>query len=172
MKNALPPITVKQVRQIIRALGDQYKVPSDDALAELAAVLTGHQYCNVLPEEELEGFPRRVQDALGNEYVIKAPLLPDPPPVDWQGPGRISEQAQDKRTLGHPRHFERTWHDLAPDMAAAFHKAMGRKLGKRAATARFLEKVIPLVTGETPSVHTIGRELMSPRQRKRLKPLG
>src|SRR5262249_59258288 len=42
---SVQPITVEQLRGIVEGLG-KYKVPPDDALAVLAAVLTGWQSCH------------------------------------------------------------------------------------------------------------------------------
>jgi hypothetical protein len=158
----MPPITAKRLRKIIKGLGD-YEVPFADDLAVFAAVLTGMQYCNLPLEQEFSGFPIRLLDVRGNKVIIRAPLWPPGVhPCDW-----------DDRAFGHPR-FEKptNWLDLAPDMEAAFLKAMKptnprRKFGKRFAVARFLEEVIPLITGETPSAATIGQQLIQPRKRKR-----
>jgi hypothetical protein len=105
---------------------------------------------------EASEFPQRRTDALGNEYVTKAPLPPGVSLPGWP-----------EHAFGHPRYDKpTTWRDLARDMADEFHGAMGRTLGTRA-TARFLEKVIPLVTGETPSADNIRQHLAAPYQRKR-----
>jgi hypothetical protein len=152
------------VREIVAGLGKQYRSPLDDDMARLAAVLTGMQYCNLPPEKEFPGFPMRLLDVLGNEVIIRAPLFP---------PGVIPCDWEDRAPFGHPRYVKpTTWHDLASDMAAEFRRAMeptnrGRRFGNRFAVARFLEKVIPLVTGETPSDVTVGQWLTQPRQRKR-----
>jgi hypothetical protein len=99
-------------------------------------------------------------DVRGNKYTIEAPLFPpDQVPADW-----------DERAFGHPRYAEpTTWRDLAKDIADEFHGTMGRTFDRRGATARFLEKVIPLITGETPSATDIGQWLMQPKNRKRPK---
>jgi hypothetical protein len=161
--DAVRPVTVERVREMIRGLGGSYVDPSADDMARLAAVYTGMQYCNLHPEQEFPGFPIRLLDVLGNEVIIRAPLFPPGErPCDW-----------DDRAFGHPR-FEKptNWHDLAPDMASEFRQMMkptnpGRRFGNKYAVARFLKKMIPLVTGETPSAATIGQELKQPYQRKR-----
>jgi hypothetical protein len=145
---------------LTKSLGARDRFPGEPELAALAAELTGYQYCNILPEREFKDFPIRVTDVLGNAYDIKAPLWPGDPPFDWG-----------KRAFGHPRHFKKTWHDLVPDLAAAFRKALrlanpGRRFGHYA-IASFLEQAIFRITGETPSAATIGRELAGPRPRKR-----
>jgi hypothetical protein len=160
---ARPPITVTQVRGIIEDLEGRYVVPSGDDIARLAAVYTGMQYCNLPPEQEFPGFPIRLLDVLGNEVIIRAPLWPPGVrPCDW-----------DDRPFGHPR-FEKltNWLVLAHDMAAEFRRMMKptnphRKFGDKYAVARFLEKMIPLVTGETPARSTIERHLKKPYRRKR-----
>jgi hypothetical protein len=169
--NPIRPITIEQVRGIIKGLGGRYVTPSDDDMARLAAVYTGMQYRNLPPEEEFPGFPIRLLDVGGNEVIIRRPLFPPGVhPFDW-----------DKRAFGHPRHFEIGWKDpwpaetdpsLAHNMAAEFRRAMdptnpGRSFGDKYAVARFLEKIIPLVTGETPARRTIERHLKKPYQRKR-----
>jgi hypothetical protein len=161
--DALRPVTVGRVRGIIKkVLGSRYVDPSDDDVARLAAVYTGMQYCNLPPEQEFPGFPIHLLDVLGNEVIIRAPLWPPGVrPCDW-----------DDRAFGHPRHFKKGWHDLAPDMVAEFRRMMkptnpGRRFGNKYAVARFLEEMIPLVIGERPSAATIGQELKQPYQRKR-----
>ena len=154
------PITVAQVREIIAGLGGRYVAASGDDMARLAAVYTGMQYCNLPLEQEFPGFPIRLLDVLGNEVVIRAPLWPPGiRPCDWED-----------RAFGHPR-FEKpvNWHDLAPQMAAEFRRAMKptNLRRKRFPVAHFLEKAIPLVTGETPSAITIRQWLKQPYQRNR-----
>jgi hypothetical protein len=178
---ALRPITASQLRKIIAGLGKRYSamMPSNGVLTRLAVVFTARQPQHDLPPKsfvitfstahgstevawEASGFPKRRTDALGNEYVTKAPLLPPGVlPVAWK-----EDPLHSYGLLGHPRYDEpTTWLDLAHDMAAEFHGAMGQTLGTRAA-ARFLEQVIPLVTGETPAAPTIRQHLVAPRQRK------
>jgi hypothetical protein len=154
---ALPPITVEQIREIIAGLGS-YNMPSDDALNRLAVVFTARQsqYDPVWP-----GFPARAVDALGNEYIIKAPLLiGDDIPDDLE-----DRKRPDGSWLGHPRYTGRKlWHHLVKDMYDEFCGAMAPvnpdcKFDPGSAAARFLEQVIPLVTGETPAAATIGQQL-------------
>jgi hypothetical protein len=157
------PITIRQLRKIIAGLGDRYNkmMPPDDALTRLAVVLTARQpQYDLPPEQQWEnlGFPMHLTDVLGNEYIIKAPLLPL----------GVSLPGWPEHAFGHPRYDKpTTWRDLARDMAADFHGAMGCTFDRRRATARFLEKVIPLVTGETPSATAIGQWLVQPRPRAR-----
>jgi hypothetical protein len=163
-------ITPAEVRDwLTKSLGARDRFPGEPELAVLAAELTGYQYCNILPEQEFKDFPIRVTDVLGNVYDIKAPLWPGDPPVDWDK--RVFDDPR-RRAFGHARRFRRTWHDLVPDLAAAFRKALrpanpDRQFGLNYAIASFLEQAIPRITGETPSAATIGRELAGPRPRKR-----
>ena len=167
--NPIRPITAEQVREIIEGLKGRYVVPSDDDMARLAAVCTGIQYCNLPPGEEFPGFPIRLLDVLGNEVVIRAPLWPPGClPFDWDKRARA-----DGTIIGHPRVEEKTWHDLAPDMAAEFRRAMkptnpGRRFGNKYAVAKFLEKVIPLIfSDQKPSDRTVWQQLTRPYKRKR-----
>ena len=173
------PITVKQIREIIVGLGDRYKkmMPSDDKLNRLAVVFTSRQpQYDHTPEENWAAFghlfslwpldvefPVHTIDVRGNKYTLEAPLFhPEHIPFDW-----------DQRAIGHPCYAKpTTWQDLAQDLVDEFHGTMGQKFDLRGASARFLEKVIPLITGERPSAETIGRRLvwLRTRQRKGLPP--
>jgi hypothetical protein len=178
MKSGRPPITVKELLKIF-AGSEVFKRQHDRDLALgrkaelplLAAILTGLQYCDFLPEEEFKGFPAHVTDVLGNEHTIKAPLLPDPPPFDWDARSRYDDVSGKlvQSAFGHPRRFEKKWHDddIKLRIRDEFHKAMGRKFSDKHATARFLFVMIPRITGERPSLDTIASELVQPRLRKR-----
>jgi hypothetical protein len=144
------PITDAQLREIFTDLG--YPIPADDKLHALAVILTARN-----PEYDWKGdfpgFPVRLLDFLGNEYIIRAPLFPpDMIPYDWE----------QRKPFGPPRYAEpTTWRWLTNDMRQDLYKAMGRRLGCDR-TARFLERVIPLVTGEEPEFKNIKKHLVSP----------
>jgi hypothetical protein len=169
-----PPITVSQLRGIIAGLGVRYEklMPCDDTLTKLAVVLTArHPRYDHTPEQQWEAFgplfhlwppevefPVHTIDVRGNKYTLKAPLFhPKHIPFDW-----------DKRAIGHPCYAKSTtWGDIALDLVDEFHGAMGQTFDLRGAPARFLEKVIPLITRETPSARTIAQRLVWLRSRQR-----
>jgi hypothetical protein len=75
------------------------------------------------------------------------------------------------RMIAHSKDFISNWHDLAPNMIAEFRQAMRstnprRSFGNKV-VARFLRRVVPRVTGETPAETTIVRWLAKPPPRKR-----
>lgn len=159
---SVQPITVEQLRGIVEGLG-KYKVPPDDALAVLAAVLTGWQSCN---------------DAVKWDYRVvehgRARIENLPPGL------RLTFDA-DARAIGHPRPRrgnrgqtrirEKGWHDLAPDVAARFREMMtkanpGQGFGDRGGpVAHFVAAVIPLVfADQMPDANTIGQFLARHRR--------
>jgi len=176
---SLKPISPEQLRRIIAGLGARYErmMPADDKLFRLARMCTARQpQYDHTPEQQWAayghlfglwpsgvGFPVQTIDVRGNKYTLKAPLFhPKHIPPDW-----------DQRAIGHPCYAEpTTWRDIVQDLADEFHGAMGRTFDWRGATARFLEKVIPLITGERPSARTIGQRLiwLHSRRRKGLPP--
>jgi hypothetical protein len=154
----LQPITTKRLREIFLELGWEKMMPPDDKLQRLAAIYTGLQDCDLPPEplspEPEKNYPTQI-DAFGNR--VQLPLL-GPVPFDWH-----------LRGIGHPRYAQpTTWPYLVDEhsMVVDFHTAIGRKLGTRA-TARFLERVIPLITREMPSATTIRQYLATSSYRKR-----
>jgi hypothetical protein len=160
-------VTAKQLYGILVDLGYEKTMPSDDELIRRAVIFTAKQPQYDLPSEpEFRATSGPLIDVRGterNEFLFEGPValrvaLPWP-----------------EHAFGHPRFDKPTsWRHLLQDLAAEFHGMMGQTFGKHA-TARFLEKLIPLVTGEAPPFGTIKRELYrqakegSP-QRKRKHP--
>jgi hypothetical protein len=114
-------------------------------VAVLAATLTGMQYCN-----------REVEGSLAH---IVVPFF-----------FRPAFESSQQRTLGHPRPYQKDWRDLAVDIRAEFWKAMGPGFDNKAAAARFVHAVIPLITGETPDLTAVEQYLKQPRTRKSRRP--
>jgi hypothetical protein len=178
-------ITVDELREIIAPLLDphQDKMPKEPELSVLAATLTGGQYCNLPPEEEFKalGFPMRLTDVLGNEYVIKAPLWPDHPPVDWvyQKPVDWEDRKRsDGNThFGHPRPYRKDWRDITDDIVAALQKAMGKANPERKYSRGsnfvidFVFAVSPRILSRPWSRSVVKQWLVQPYPRKRRKPL-
>jgi hypothetical protein len=170
----LCPTVLDRLRKIFADLDERYNPPSDNDMAVLAAAVTGMQFLDLPPEQE---FPVWGIDVLGRE--LRAPLWPNGKlPFDWN-----------ERGFGHPRYRPTTWHDLVseeqangtrrlappfqscPDLIGRLRKTMaptnpGAVLDN-SFIADFLEKVIPHVTGETPSALTIWQWLRQPHKRKR-----
>jgi hypothetical protein len=169
-------ITVDELREIIAPLLDpqQDKMPEEPELSVLAATLTGMQYYNLPPEEEFKalGFPMRLTDVLGNEYVIKAPLWPDRPPVDWE-----DRKRPDGTGFGHPRPYRKDWRDITDDIVAALQKAMVKANPKRKYSRGsnfvidFVFAVSPRILSRPWSRSVVKQWLVQPYPRKRRKPL-
>jgi hypothetical protein len=173
----LPPITAKKLREIIAGLGPRYEkmMPVAEVLTRRAAVFTAHQPQHDRSSEDLVGSIAHITgsfesmhlayDEEKERYTIEGILRPPgSAPVGWPA-----------HAFGHPRYEKpTTWHNLLETLCGEFHGMMGRVFGKPV-TARFLCKLIPLVTGEAPLVGTIERELYrqakdSPPKRERIHP--
>lgn len=161
----LQPITAEQLRKIIEGLESRCKVPPVDELAVLAAALTGLQYCNLPPDQEWDrDFPTRVTDVTSRRDTVRKTSPRLRPTFD------IDERTRDDgTTIGHPRHDEKDWRDLAPDIAARFRRVYpGQEFGDRGGpVARFAAAVIPLIfPGQNPDADTVGQYLARHRRKQ------
>jgi hypothetical protein len=145
------PITTDELSEIFTSIlkrkGDQPPAPAE--LAALAAALTTMRFRFSNPDENIVMLDLSTQQRLA--------LRPHGMPLP-------------RRMIAHSKDFISNWHDLAPNMIAEFRQAMGstnrRPFGNKT-VARFLKRVVPRVTGETPAETTIVRWLAKPPPRKR-----
>jgi hypothetical protein len=144
------PITAHELGEIFASIlkrkGDQPPAPAElDALADVLIAM--HlRFSN--PDENIVMLDLSTQQRL----ALRPHGMPSP------------------RMIAHSKDFISNWHDLAPNMIAEFRQAMRstnrRPFGNKT-VARFLKRVVPRVTGETPTETTIVRWLAKPPPRKR-----
>jgi hypothetical protein len=146
----------------------EFKAVSGRLIDELGNELIINPRCDLTVKHAASGFV--VADDAGQQIAgpfateerawawIKMPDMKDRTPERPPMALRIS-LPWPEHAFGHPRYEKpTTWRHLLQNLTAEFHGMMGRTFGKHV-TARFLEKMIPLVTGETPPFGTIKREL-------------
>jgi hypothetical protein len=147
------PITTDELCEIFAKVLKRKidRPPEPKELSALAAALTAMYLRHLNPDENIVVLDLSVQQRLA--------LRPSGMPLP--------------RQMIVPSIAE-NWHSFAPDIIAEFRTAMTpnnphMRFGKHF-VARFLEQVIPRITGETPSADTIERWLKGPDQRKRHRP--
>jgi hypothetical protein len=147
------PITTDELceifAEVLKRKIDQPPKPKE--LSALAAALTAMYLRHLNPDENIVVFELSVLQRLAL---------------------RPSEMPSPRRMIVPP--ITQNWHTYAFDIIAEFRAAMApanphMKFGKHF-VARFLERVIPRITDETPSAGTIERWLKGPDQRKRHRP--
>jgi hypothetical protein len=158
------PITPGTLTGILaHVLHKRDEMPDDPELIVLAAALIAgrvrYQSGRDNPDENIMTFDLSTQQRL----TLRSNWMPSPPMI-----ARSSRDLID---------FVKDWHDLAHDIADAFREAMrpnnpGKAFGPRYAAGRFVHAVIPLITGEEPSLSEVAQCLVDGRRiRKRRRPL-
>jgi len=135
-------ITAQDLRKIITDLG--YEIPSDD-LTRRAVMLTGKQPQNARPwPAEFKAVSSHLVGPVVG-YLGKKPIRNE---LIIEGPASFQVSLPEPHMFGHPRYDEpTTWHHLLLDLVGEVHGMMGWKTFGNP-TARFLERLIPLVVGE------------------------